>query len=91
MTSQFSAENCPIMPQVMSEREELRALTKQLASFQVEVTRVVVPREEIDRRESGLRDRISGSEARAMRWAISLGVLNLGGWASLIWMMAQGA
>ena len=79
------------MPQVMSEREELRALTKQLAEFQVAVTKVVVPREEIDRRESGLRDRISSSESRAMRWAVSLGVLNLGGWASLIWMMAQGA
>ena len=89
MTSQFSSENCPIMPQVMSEREELRALTKQLASFQVEVTRVVVPREEIDRRESGLRDRISSSEARAMRFAIMLGGLNLAGWASLLWMMAS--
>jgi hypothetical protein len=70
------------------EREEIRALTRQLAAFQVEVTKVLVPRSEIDRRETNLRDRIGASENRAMRWAISLGVLNLGGWASLIWMMA---
>jgi len=70
------------------ERTEIIALTKQLAEFQVEVTKVLVPRAEIDRRETNLRDRIGASENRAMRWAISLGVLNLGGWASLIWMMA---
>ena len=70
------------------ERTEIIALTKQLADFQVAVTKVVVPREEIDRRESSLRDRIVLSENRAMRWAVSLGVLNLGGWASLIWMFA---
>ena len=70
------------------ERTEIIALTKQLAAFQVEVTKVLVPRSEIDRRETNLRDRIGASENRAMRWAISLGVLNLGGWASLIWMMA---
>ena len=84
-----SAEHCPIMPQVMSEREELRALTKQLASFQVEVTRQLVPRGEVDARERSLRDRISSSETRAMRWAIMLGGLNLAGWASLLWMMAS--
>tara|TARA_Y100000310_G_scaffold254972_1_gene262202 strand:+ start:130 stop:399 length:270 start_codon:yes stop_codon:yes gene_type:complete len=82
-------DHCPIAPQVLSERQELQALTSQLASFQVEVTKVVVPRDEIDRREHGLRERISSSENRAMRWAISLGVLNLGGWASLIWIMAS--
>ena len=85
----FSAENCPIMPQVLSEREELRALTKQLAEFQVAVTRVVVPREEIDRRESGLRDRISSSESKAMRWAVSLGVINLGGWVTLVYLVTS--
>jgi hypothetical protein len=62
-----------------NERDEIRALTKQL----------VVPRAEIDRRETNLRDRIGAGEHRAMRWAISLGALNLGGWASLIWMMAS--
>jgi hypothetical protein len=72
-----------------NERDEIRALTKQLAEFQVEVTKVVVPRAEIDRRETNLRDRIGAGEHRAMRWAISLGALNLGGWASLIWMMAS--
>ena len=71
------------------ERQEISALTKQLASFQVEVTRVVVPRDEIDRRESNLRDRISNSESKAMRWAVMLGGLNVAGWASLIWTMAQ--
>ena len=70
------------------EREEIRALTRQLADFEVSVTAVLVPRAEIDRREYSLRDRISSSESRGMRWAISLGVLNLGGWASLLWMMA---
>jgi hypothetical protein len=70
------------------EREEIRALTRQLAAFQVEVTKVLVPRAELDRRETNLRDRIGASENRAMRWAVSLGVLNLGGWASLIWMMS---
>jgi hypothetical protein len=69
------------------EREELRALTKQLADFQVSVTAVVVPRTEIDRRESSLRDRIGNSENRSMRWAISLGVLNLGGWVSLVYLV----
>jgi hypothetical protein len=72
-----------------AEREEIRELTRQLAAFEVSVTAVLVPRAEIDRREYSLRDRIGASENRAMRWAISLGVLNLGGWASLIWMMAQ--
>jgi len=72
-----------------AEREEIRELTRQLAAFEVSVTAVLVPRPEIDRRETNLRDRIGASENRAMRWAISLGVLNLGGWASLIWMMAQ--
>ena len=71
------------------ERTEIIALTKQLADFQGAVTKVVVPREEIDRRETNLRDRIASSENRAMRWAVSLGVLNLGGWASLIWMFAS--
>tara|TARA_R100000808_G_scaffold1576_1_gene7046 strand:- start:6737 stop:6964 length:228 start_codon:yes stop_codon:yes gene_type:complete len=72
-----------------AEREELRALTRQLADFQVEVTRQIVPRTEIDAMEESLRNRIYAAENKAMRWAISLGVLNLGGWASLIWMMAQ--
>ena len=71
------------------ERTEIVALTKQVAEFQVAVTRVLVPREEIDRRETSLRDRISSSENRAMRWAVSLGVLNLGGWVSLAWMLAS--
>jgi len=71
-----------------AEREEIKALTRQLADFEVAVTAVLVPRAEIDRREYSLRDRISSSESRGMRWAISLGVLNLGGWASLLWMMA---
>jgi hypothetical protein len=71
-----------------AEREEIKALTRQLADFEVAVTAVLVPRSEIDRREYSLRDRIGASENRAMRWAISLGVLNLGGWASLLWMMA---
>ena len=87
----MSLDHCPIAPQVLSERDELRQLTRQLASFQVEVTKVVVPRDEIDRRERNLRERITSSENRAMRWAISLGVLNLGGWASLIWMLAGAA
>jgi len=72
-----------------SERTEITALTKQVAEFQVAVTKVIVPREEIDRRENNLRDRISSSENRAMRWAVSLGVLNLGGWVSLAWMLAS--
>ena len=72
-----------------NERTEITALTKQVAEFQVAVTRVIVPREEIDRRENNLRDRISSSENRAMRWAVSLGVLNLGGWVSLAWMLAS--
>lgn len=72
-----------------SERTEITALTKQVAEFQVAVTKVIVPREEIDRRETNLRDRISSSENRAMRWAVSLGVLNLGGWVSLAWMLAS--
>jgi hypothetical protein len=71
-----------------TERDEIRALTKQLAEFQVEVTRHVVPRAEIDRRETNLRDRIGASENRAMRWAVSLGALNLCGWASLLWMLS---
>ena len=71
-----------------AERDELRELTRQLGEFQISVTAVLVPRAEIDRREYSLRDRIGASENRAMRWAISLGVLNLGGWASLLWMMA---
>jgi hypothetical protein len=70
-----------------AEREELRALTKQLADFQVSVTALIVPRTEIDRRESALRDRIGKSESRSMRWAISLGVLNLGGWVSLVYLV----
>jgi len=70
------------------EREEIKALTRQLADFEVAVTAVLVPRAEIDRREYSLRDRIGTSENRAMRWAISLGVLNLGGWASVLWVMA---
>jgi len=72
-----------------AERDELRALTRQLADFQVEVTRQIVPRPEVDAMEQSLRDRIYAAENKAMRWAVSLGVLNLGGWASLIWMMAQ--
>ena len=52
------------------------------------MTAVLVPRAEVDRRETNLRDRIGASENRAMRLAISLGALNLAGWASLIWMMA---
>jgi hypothetical protein len=86
-----SLDHCPIAPQVLSERDELRQLTNQLASFQVEVTRVVVPRSEIDSRERNLRERITSSENRAMRLAISIGALNLGGWASLIWMLAGAA
>ena len=70
------------------ERDEIKALTRQLADFEVAVTAVLVPRSEIDRRETNLRDRIGASENRAMRLAISLGALNLAGWASLIWMMA---
>ncbi len=72
-----------------NERTEIIALTKQLAEFQVAVTKLIVPREEIDRRESNLRDRISSSENRAMRWAVSLGVLNLSGWISLAWMLSS--
>jgi chloramphenicol 3-O-phosphotransferase len=72
-----------------AEREEIRELTRQLAAFEVSVTAVLVPRAEVDRRETNLRDRIGASENRAMRLAISLGALNLAGWASLIWMMAQ--
>ena len=71
------------------EREELRALTKQLAEFQVSVTRVIVPRDELDRREVTLRDRIASSESRALRLAISLGALNVAGWASLLLMLAN--
>jgi hypothetical protein len=72
-----------------TERGELRELTRQLAEFQVSITKVIVPRAEIDRREYSLRDRIGTSENRAMRWAISLGVLNLGGWVTLIWMISS--
>tara|TARA_R100001530_G_scaffold81043_1_gene56567 strand:+ start:55 stop:285 length:231 start_codon:yes stop_codon:yes gene_type:complete len=72
------------------ERTEIIALTKQLAEFQIAVTKVLVPREEMDRRESSLRDKITSSENRSQRWAVSLGVLNLGGWASLIWLFASG-
>jgi len=72
-----------------AEREEIKALTRQLAAFEVSVTAVLVPRAEVDRRETNLRDRIGASENRAMRLAISLGALNLAGWASLIWMMAN--
>ena len=35
-----------------NERTEITALTKQVAEFQVAVTKVIVPREEIDRREN---------------------------------------
>jgi hypothetical protein len=71
-----------------AERDELRALTKQLADFQVAVTRVIVPRDELDRRESSLRDRIARSESRGIRLAVSLGALNVAGWASLLLMLA---
>ena len=71
------------------ERDELRALTRQLADFQVEVTRQIVPRAEVDAMEHSLRERIYAAENKAMRWAVSLGILNLGGWVSLIWMLAQ--
>jgi len=70
-----------------AERDTIRELTAQISEWRVSVARVVVPRDEIDQRESRLRDRIAGSETRAMRWAISLGVLNLGGWISLIWVL----
>jgi hypothetical protein len=63
-----------------NERTEIVGLTKTISEFQIAVTKVIVPREEIDRRETNLRDRISSSENRAMRWAVSLGVLNLGGY-----------
>jgi hypothetical protein len=72
-----------------NERTEIVGLTKTISEFQIAVTKVIVPREEIDRRETNLRDRISSSENRAMRWAVSLGVLNLGGWVSLAWMLAS--
>ena len=71
------------------ERDELRALTRQLADFQVEVTRQIVPRAEVDAMEHSLRERIYAAENKAMRWAVSLGILNLVGWVSLIWMLAQ--
>ena len=41
-----------------NERSEIRALTRQLADFQVEVTRQIVPRAEVDAMETSLRDRI---------------------------------
>jgi hypothetical protein len=71
-----------------AERDELRELTRQLADFQVSVTKVIVPRDELDRRESSLRDRISRSENRGIRLAVSLGALNVAGWASLLLMLA---
>jgi hypothetical protein len=71
-----------------AERDELRELTRQLADFQVAVTKVLVPRDELDRRESSLRDRISRSENRGIRLAVSLGALNVAGWASLLLMLA---
>jgi hypothetical protein len=71
-----------------AERDELRALTRQLADFQVEVTKVIVPRDELDRREGSLRDRIARSESRGIRLAVSLGALNVAGWASLLLMLA---
>lgn len=73
-----------------TEREELRALTKQLAEFQVSVTKVLVPREELDRREVNLRDRIASAESRGIRLAVSLGALNVAGWASLLVLLANG-
>ena len=72
-----------------NERSEIRALTRQLADFQVEVTRQIVPRAEVDAMETSLRDRIYAAETKAMRWAYMLGGLNVAGWASLIWTMAQ--
>ena len=72
-----------------AERDAIRELTSQISEWRVSVARVVVPRDEIDQRESRLRDRIGSSEARAMRWAISLGVLNLGGWVSLVWVLGR--
>jgi hypothetical protein len=72
-----------------TEREELRALTRQLAEFQVSVTKVLVPRDELDRREVNLRDRIASSESRGLRLAISLGALNVAGWASLLVLLAN--
>lgn len=71
-----------------AERDELRELTRQLAEFQVAVTKVIVPRDELDRRESSLRDRIARSESRGIRLAVSLGALNVAGWASLLLMLA---
>jgi hypothetical protein len=72
-----------------AERDEIRGLTKQLADFQVSVTRVLVPRDELDRREVNLRDRIARSESRGIRLAVSLGALNVAGWASLLLMLAS--
>ena len=72
-----------------NERSEIRALTRQLADFQVEVTRQIVPRAEVDAMETSLRDRIYAAETKAMRGASMLGGLTVAGWASLIWTMAQ--
>jgi len=72
-----------------AERGEIRELTRQLAEFQVSVTKVIVPREEVDRREVNLRDRIARSESRGIRLAVSLGALNVAGWASLLLMLAS--
>jgi hypothetical protein len=72
-----------------AERDEIRELTRQLAEFQVSVTKVIVPREEVDRREVNLRDRIARSESRGIRLAVSLGALNVAGWASLLLMLAS--
>ena len=72
-----------------AERGKIRELTRQLAEFQVSVTKVIVPREEVDRREVNLRDRIARSESRGIRLAVSLGALNVAGWASLLLMLAS--
>jgi len=72
-----------------AERGEIRELTRQLAEFQVSVTKVIVPREEVDRREVNLRDRIARSESCGIRLAVSLGALNVAGWASLLLMLAS--
>ena len=72
-----------------NERSEIRALTRQLADFQVEVTRQIVPRAEVDAMETSLRDRIYAAETNAMRWASLPGGCTGAGWASLIWTMAQ--
>ena len=66
------------------EREAIEALTTSVNAWRVEMAEKLVPRDEIDRRETKLWEGVSGARKFGLKTSLGIGALNVAGFAGVI-------